>query len=172
MHPTYQERVLNAPDVCQNCLRLVREERQPRDPDRTRSDVTVRESRWSRRKDTTEVAFGPAETVTAQKGIFCDCGVEGSFVRVWNDHEVGRDRFRELLKRLVHSLEHKGVSLDREATVRHALAAFGRLPEEAVGPHRPDVSVDDALAEGIRYGLARAEVQARTETTDESSPPA
>jgi hypothetical protein len=140
-------------DVCQNCLRIVREERQPRDPDRGRSDVTVRESKWSRRKDTTEIAYGPADSPAEAKGVFCSCGVEGSFVRIWDSEDVDHDRFRALLKRLVRSLKHKGVTVDRKATVTHALQA-----------RRDGAGVDDALAEGVRYGLARAEISTRQQT--------
>ena len=170
MHPAYQEHVLSAPDVCSNCLRIVREERHQHEP--RRSDVSVQESQWSRRKDTTEVAFGPADTASDQKGIFCECGVEGSFVRVWDDVDVDRERFRTLLKRLIQTLEHKGVSIHRKATVAHALDAFERLPVEMEGPHRPDTSVDEALSEGVRYGLARAEVQSRSRSTANPTPTA
>ena len=152
MHPAYQEHVLNAVDVCQNCLRIVREERQPHEP--RRSDVSVRESKWSRRRDTTAVAYGPADSPSEAKGVFCSCGVEGSFVRVWDDDDVDADRFRELLKRLLESLEHKGVTVDRKTTLSHALQA-----------RRDGAGVDAALSTGIRYGLARAEASARAHPT-------
>jgi len=59
MHPVFQERVLDAPDVCRNCYRLVREKRLK--PEWRRSDVSVKEADYSRRRQTTEVAYGPAE---------------------------------------------------------------------------------------------------------------
>ena len=164
MHPAYQEHVLNAVDVCQNCLRIVREERHTHEP--RRSDVSVQESQWSRRRDTTDVAFGPGETITDHKGVFCECGVEGSFVRVWGDRDVDREQFRELLKRLLRSLDHKGVSVDRKATAAHALDALDRTGEYR--HYRPDGMIDEALSEGVRYGLARAEVQARTGVSTDS----
>jgi hypothetical protein len=162
VHPAYQEHVLNAVDVCQNCLRIVREERQPHEP--RRSDVSVRESKWSRRRDTTAVAYGPADSPSEAKGVFCDCGVEGSFTRIWDDEDITREQFREFVKRLVQSLEHKGVSVDRKTTVAHALDAY----DDRSGPYRryrTAGEVDAWLSDAVRYGLARAEASARAHPT-------
>jgi len=152
MNDTYQERVWNAADVCVNCLRVVREER-PTPPEWRQRD-SIEEADYSRRRDTTEVAYGPGETVSEHKGIFCECGVEGSFVRVWRDEDVDADRFRTLLKRLLESLEHKGVTVDRKTMISHALQA-----------RRDGADVDEAFSQGIRYGLARAEASARAQPT-------
>jgi hypothetical protein len=151
MHPVYQERVLNAPDICRNCYRLVREKRLK--PEWRRSDVSVKEADYSRRRQTTEVAYGPAEDVCESKGIFCDCGTEGSFVRYWEDEDIDADRFRAFVKRLLGALASKGVSLDRETTAAYALQA-----------RRDGETVDAALSTGVRYGLQRAEVDSRAST--------
>jgi hypothetical protein len=156
MNETYQDRVWNAPDVCVNCLRLVREERPTRPEWRQRD--SIEEADYSRRRDTTEVAYGPGDAVSEHKGIFCECGVEGSFVRAWDDEDVTPDRFRTFVKRLLRVLDHKGVTVDPKATATYALQAF-----------REGHDVDAALSVGIDYGLQRAEVRSRANSDSASA---
>ena len=153
MYPSeYQEHVLSAPDVCTNCLRLIREERT--DPARKWRDAR---SYYARNKATTEIDYAPAETVSQTEQVFCECGCSGAFDRVWNDRDIDRQRFRSMLKRLIRSLERKGLTIDRQRMAAHALQAYGRQHTTA-----DDVRVrivtdpDAALAQGLNVGLMAA----------------
>ncbi|WP_407344227.1 hypothetical protein [Haloplanus litoreus] len=104
MHESFQDRILSAVDVCNNCFAVVREQRLKA----KRNWEVSREAYWSRRNRQTTVEFAPADSVSEQKGIFCDCGVEGSYERIWDDREIGRDRFKRYIQQIVATLESKG----------------------------------------------------------------
>lgn len=150
MNDAYQEHLLNASDVCQNCLRRIRVER----VDPTRSGMRVEyETYMSRHERHTEIDHGPAESVTDQQGTFCThCGTETAFDRVWDDVDfadpelaLGEARFRELCKNAMRSLEAKGVSIDRHAFATAALSAFDA--------HEP---VDECLGNATEHAIVVA----------------
>jgi hypothetical protein len=146
----YQSRILNAVDTCNNCYRLVRVDRQQRPEDR-RGDVSVKEADYSRRTRTTTVEFAPADTASASKGVFCACGVEGSYERVWSGDDIGRPRFRTFVKRVIRTLERKGITVDRQAFASAALNAYEPLPRPA-----GVADVDEWLAAGLDAGRRAA----------------
>ena len=146
----FQELVLDASDVCQSCFRRIRVER----VDPTRSGMaTEDEQRLGRHERNTEIAYGPAESVTEQKGVFCDrCGTESAYDRVWTPADVhdprstlDRDRFKSMSVNCLESLEAKGLSLDRRTFVARALSELddGWSPDEALSR-----ATDHALAVG------------------------
>ena len=167
MHEILQEHVLSAIDVCNNCFRIVRVERE-RPDQQYESDVTVGEAAWARNRETTSVEYAPAEHASDSKGVFCTCGVEGSFVRTWNGEtvdvyrrvfddetaDVDGERFREFVTAAIRALEHKGVSLDRQTFASHALQA-----------RRDGKCVNEALSAGVSHAIARAEATSRTRVT-------
>ncbi|GAB6863199.1 peptide ABC transporter substrate-binding protein [Haloplanus litoreus] len=164
MHESFQDRILSAVDVCNNCFAVVREQRLKA----KRNWEVSREAYWSRRNRQTTVEFAPADSVSEQKGIFCDCGVEGSYERIWDDREIGRDRFKRYIQQIVATLESKGLSVDRQRLAAYALTAYDeRLPPDVVGPEPESVpSINEALARGVVRGLHDSTTLDQRETTD------
>jgi predicted Fe-S protein YdhL (DUF1289 family) len=143
MNGPYGDLVLDANDVCNGCLRHVRQER----VDPVRAGMT-REYEESLERDprTTEIGFAPADSVSDHKGVFCaGCGTESPHARFWAEADVGEDWFRELLRNLLRTCESKGVSLARQPTVAMALQEW-----------RDGACVDDALHRAVNYGVAVA----------------
>ncbi len=67
--PAYHEHLLDASDVCNSCHRVIRVERQ----DPTRGGLTREfESHYERHRDHTEIGYGPAKSVSDEKGVFCE----------------------------------------------------------------------------------------------------
>jgi len=151
MQGPYADRVFDASDVCNNCLRRIRVER----IDPTRAGLTREyETTLTRNRQTTVVDHGPAESVTDQQGTFCErCGTESAYDRWWADSDIDADRFRGLVQQLLRTLEAKGVSVARKPAAAHALQA-----------RRDGDSVDEALATGVDAGLQSA--VARDSDTD------
>jgi len=142
----YTERLLDAPDVCKSCLRIIRIERV--DPARSETDADGKlrdiETMYERDPTTTEVAYGPADSVGEQKGVFCaECGTEGAHDDFWRDDDVDDERFRELVQHAIATLEEKGVTLSRQDFARHAL--YQR--------HRQEEDVDKALSEATKAAI-------------------
>jgi len=133
MSEVYQERLLNASDVCANCLRVIRVERV--DPTR---DGMIREyeSHFERHPRNTEIAYGPADSVSNCKGVFCDrCGTEGAHERIWSSEDVGDARFERLVKQAIATLDWKDVTLQPQDFAAHALQQRkdGATVDEALG---------------------------------------
>jgi len=133
MSEAYQEHILNASDVCSNCLRVIRIERV--DPTR---DGMVREyeSHYERHRRTTEIAYAPADSASNVKGVFCDrCGTEGAHDRIWRSEDVDDRRFRELVQQAIATLDFKGVTLQAQDFAAHALQQRrdGADVDEALG---------------------------------------
>ena len=153
--PAYHEHLLDASDVCNSCHRVIRVERQ----DPTRGGLTREfESAFERHRDHTEIGYGPAKSVSEEKGVFCErCGTESPYDRIWNDAEadVDDERFRELVQTTIRTLEHKGVTLDRQTLAREAL----RRRHE--GEH-----VDDCLGEATEAAIRRAITRSGADQTD------
>ena len=144
MNGAYADHILDASDVCANCLRVIRVERV--DPTR---DGMIREyeSHYERHPHTTEIAYGPADSVSNVKGVFCDrCGTEGPYTddRVWTSERaddgtridtVDDARFEELVKQAIATLDYKGVSIQPHDFAAHALQQRkdGATVDEALG---------------------------------------
>ena len=135
----YQEHILDAPDVCSNCLRKNRQDRV--DPVRGGLGREL-DSHYERDPRRTTVEFAPHEIPARSKGVFCRCGVEGPHDRVWRPEGVDRDRFKELLMAAVETLERKQVAVDRREMLCQALAAY-----------KAGADVDEALTRGIEQGM-------------------
>jgi len=139
MSSAYQEHVLHAADVCNSCLGMIRVERL--NPVRTGMSREY-EACYERHKKRTVIDYGPAESVSDQKGVWCVCGVENARTRIWSDQDINTDRFHDLIQRLLRTLEAKGVTVARKPLAAHALQA-----------RRDGDSVDEALAAGVDAGL-------------------
>ncbi|WP_049979377.1 hypothetical protein [Halolamina rubra] len=160
-HPSeYQEHVLNAPDVCSNCFRLVRVERE-----RPASGFRPAETFYARNQATTSVEHAPADTVSESEAVFCACGAESAFDRIWSWRDVNRERFHELLKHLLRSAERKGLSIARQPAAAHALASHEQRHERDDAQVRVECDVDAALADGLLAGLRVANVRAGADAT-------
>jgi len=128
MHEAYAEHLFDASDVCRGCLKRIRVRR----IDPYKSNDLEAAATLSRKRQTTEIGYGPADSVTDEKGTFCDeCGTESAFDRVWDSvdfHDpagaLGYDRFKELAKNAMASLEAKGVDIDRHAFATTALSRY------------------------------------------------
>lgn len=154
MHGPYADHLLDASDVCSNCLRKTRLER----VDPVRGGITRElDSHLERDDRRTEIGYGPADRVSEQKGVFCTCGVEGSFERVWRD-EIGPQQFRRLLKNTMRTLAEKGVSYRRKTMAGTALQEF-RNRVDARGTLFPFLeagTVDDILSNALGAAIATA----------------
>jgi hypothetical protein len=131
MNGPYEDHLLNASDVCSNCLSLIREER----VDPTRSGLgRDYEVTLQRRKRATIIGYGPSDAVSESKGVFCECGVESARERIWTAADVDRDRFKTLLANAVRTLETKDVSLRRKETLAYGINAYdaGDGPDQAI----------------------------------------
>ena len=141
MADLYEEKLIGARDVCSNCFRLRLVERvEVRSRGMAASPET--ESTYTRRKRTTTLDHHPADPPASDKHLFCNCGVSNARTRIWDPSDVERDRFKELIKGAVQSLEYKGVSLKRNETVMYALHHFDEHED-----------VDRALATAIDLGV-------------------
>lgn len=143
----YDDRILEARDVCRNCLRLVKVERL----DPTKTGMTREYERsYERDQRNTSIEYAPADRVSEQKGVFCECGTEHARTRIWEDADVDRERFRELVKHLISTLRRKGLNLHASRTAGYALQA-----------RQDGATVDAALRQGVSAGL-----RARTNDAD------
>ena len=132
MNGAYAEHIFDASDVCRNCLRVIRVERV--DPSRG-GMIREYESHYERHPTHTEIAYGPADSVSNVKGVFCDrCGTEGAHDRIWRSEDVGDARFEELVKQAIATLDWKGVTLQAQDFAAHALQQ-----------RKDDATVDEAL---------------------------
>ena len=152
--PAYHEHLLDASDVCNSCHRVIRVERI--DPMRSEKDANGQlrkvETMFERRRETTEIGYGPARSVSEEKGVFCtECGTESPYDRIWDDGEddVSDERFRELVQATIRTLEHKGVTVHRQTLAREALRR-----------RHDNEHVDDCLGEATEAAITRAITQA------------
>lgn len=141
MQGPYADHILDANDVCSNCFSKNRVERV--DPVMSSSDFRHElDSHYSRDPKRTTIGFGPSDVPARSKGIFCNCGVEGSFERLWEPKEVSQDKFKELLKSAVRTLREKDVSLREQETIRYAVSHWKEHDD-----------VDRALATALQAGI-------------------
>jgi len=154
MHGPYADHILDARDVCSNCFRHVRVERV--DPVMSRDGLRhALDSHYSRKQKTTTREYHDSDpAVTHAEATFCQCGVEGTYERLWSPTDLSRDRFKTLLKQVLRTLSHKGVQFTdgrKRETVAYALQSFD---------HNGDA--DQAFGEAIEMGIvAQASVQSR-----------
>jgi hypothetical protein len=147
----YDDRVLGAPDVCNNCFQLVRVER----VDPTRGGITRKmEAHYERVRKNTVVDYGPADTVSGQKGVFCDCGVEGSRERIWSDADVDRERIKAFIQALATTLRRKGLSPNVSVLAGYAIQA-----------HKDGLTTDAALRAGVSAALRSREQTGQDRST-------
>lgn len=163
-NPVFQERLLHAADVCSNCLGLIREERDVVPIREQKQNRTYPTARYSRNRQTTSVEHVPTEQPADSTTIFCECGCTSSYDR-YREEIVGRERFRELLKQAIKTVEAKGVSLSREHAVRRAMKLG--CPSESTFPV---YAADKAIGEGIEFGVEMATVQSRSRTSPSAVP--
>jgi hypothetical protein len=150
----YHETLVGASDVCRNCLRIRLVERIEV---RSRGLTATPESTYTRHRRTTSLGHHPSDEPTDDKHLFCDCGAPDARTRTWGGGHIDRERYKTLLRRAIRAAEHKGVTLDRERTIKMALRNLAIV----TAWWRSDIdSVDDALADALEYGSAAATVQA------------
>lgn len=142
MQGPYADHILDASDVCSNCLRVNRLERV--DPVRGGLSREL-DSHLERHPRRTTIEFGPHECPPQSKGVFCECGVEGAYERLWDPTDVDEERFKALLKRALRTLEERGVTIKRKETVVYALSHWREYGD-----------VDQALATALEAGLVAA----------------
>lgn len=149
----HQEKLRNAADICDNCFKLRLVERTEV---RSRGLTATPESVYTRHERTTELDHHPSDEPTQDKHLFCDCGVAGPNSRAWDDSDIDRERFKDLLKHAIYSAERKGVTLNRERAVKRGLVNLAVL----TAWWRDDInSVDGALADALEHGSAVATAQ-------------
>jgi hypothetical protein len=156
MHDAYQEHLLDATDVCQSCLRQIRVRR----IDPYRSNDLEAAATLSRKKQNTEIGYGPSESVTEQKGTFCsECGTESAFDRTWEsvdfhdpDGPYGFEHFKSLCQNAMRSLEEAGVSIDRHAFATTALSRY----QDGHG-------IDHCLGEATEHAIVSAAMDSANE---------
>jgi hypothetical protein len=148
MSDPYNDHILGARDVCSNCFRLIRQEHVSpiRKGDRTRDS-----GRWTttfdRIRRRTEVDFADVgDNPTHAKGTWCRCGVESARERIWDEADIDKARFKDLLLNALQTLDEKNVTLRRKETAAYALQAFISGGD----------GVDAALAEAVDAGIVAA----------------
>lgn len=140
MDGVYADLILDSKETCSNCFRTVRVER----IDPTREGFAGEfESHYERRRRSTTIEYAPHEYPPRSKGVFCQCGVEGSHERLWDPTDASDDRLKELIKHGLRSLEHRGVTLRWKKTVGYIIQAF-----------RETNDIDRAFSRGIEKGIA------------------
>lgn len=151
----YEDLILDGSDVCANCFQVRSVERIGKARGTLANEFSVH---FERKKATTEIAYGPADSVTDQKGVFCDpCGTESPFHRIWDADDIDKERFKLLIVNLEATLRQKGVDLKRETMARVALQAF------EVDERGPDESLSVAVDAGTIASVARDTPEADAE---------
>jgi len=153
MNGPYADHILDASDVCSNCFRTVRVERL--DPTRNGFAGEL-ESHFERRRQNTVIGYGPAESVTNIKGVFCECGVEGAHERLWDPTDIQEPKLKRLIKNMIRTLRRKEVALKPKETAAYILHVWSETDD-----------VDRAMSKGIEMGIV---AQAASDTTQEQHP--
>ena len=164
MNEAYAEHIYNALDVCRNCLRPIRIERV--DPTR---DGMIREyeSHYERHPRNTEIAYGPADSVSNVKGVFCGrCGTESPDDRVWTSERaddgtrtdtVDDVQFERLVKQAYATLKHKGVTLQAQDFIAHALQQ-----------RKDGATVDEALSKATEAAIVASAARSDRDEAQET----
>jgi len=135
--PIFQQQILSASDTCNNCFARQRREAS-RGADKWGEEQTYSERcRWQ-----TTVEDVPGPVVQDAGTLFCDCGADGPYTRIWDSRDVGAERRKSLILAAVDTLEAKGYRVER----RFVEIVVDELPPAAeLAPHRKDV-VNQAFA--------------------------
>lgn len=157
--PVFQERLLHADDVCYNCFGLVREWRVVVPVHEQKQNRTYPTACYARNRQTTSVEHVPSECPTDSTTIFCECGCSGSHNR-YRSEIVDKEQFKELLKQALQTVEAKGVTLSREHAIKRAMKLGCPSATQF-----PVYSADEAIAQGIEFGVEMASVQPHASTT-------
>jgi|GEM_PF-4143611 len=144
LHPILTEDILEAGDVCQNCHRRIRSRRVHRRSRDPASPTSVRRSKYRRRRRSTVVDYGPGDTADESRGVWCHCGAEDAWTRLWETAHW--ERVRELIKATIRTLESKGYTVDRDAFALVALARCGTAP---IGPNGIAAALSASIAAGV-----------------------
>lgn len=134
---TFQHAILSSSQICSNCFRRRRREAvRPREyePDETYDERI----RWR-----TSVEDVPDVVVREQQAVFCECGVDSPYARIWDEDEgdVDDERFAELLTNALVTL----VRLEEISTRPEAR----RIAERAWATWREGATVNEALSAGV-----------------------
>lgn len=120
----FQELVLDDPEVCNNCFGRIRRERARTESSTLRLDVSVEKSPYTRVETQTTIDHVPGGTPSESVAVFCECGVESAYERIWTDGDdrcLRMRRVKDLLRAMIRTLEAKGVTLDRPTCIRLAI---------------------------------------------------
>jgi len=158
-HAAFQEHILDATGICSSCFREIRVERiDPYYSTQLEAAATL-----TRKKQNTEIGYGPSESVTEQQGTFCtECGTESAYDRTWDSVDFhdpagayGFERFRELCQNTMRTLEQKGVSIDRHAFATTALSRY----DDGHG-------IDHCLGEATEHAIVSSAMDSANERAD------
>lgn len=124
MPDAYADHLLEAHDICYNCLSVVRVERI--DPFRSTPQLGTDDeiiTQYERKRQHTTIGYGPHDEPPKSKGVFCTCGIEDARRRLWDVDDCPRHKFKQLVQNAIRSLEHKGITINRRTFARTALQA-------------------------------------------------
>lgn len=163
----FQQHILNSSRVCTNCLKRKKRERQrgARAWEDLFSDHTYLEN-----EPHTTAEYVPDEPVTNARHRFCSCGAHGSYTRIWDDDDIALDRFRDLVKHAIETLDAEGFDVNRSRVAYRAIQAFYTRRRhgpyrEGRAPDRPD-SINDCLAAGVDAGVTDPDPEPAPEAAD------
>jgi len=157
MHGPYADHILDARDVCLNCGRKNRTDRvsaHMRDGVATGKTLDSHLSRDKRRTSREHVTLGeePAHCET----VFCECGVETQFERIWSALDYGQ--FKSYVKRIIRTLREKRVDVTERTLMEHAFRGFRETVRDR-GLFLPVLEqdvVDELLADAVDAAIATA----------------
>lgn len=149
----FEHEIWNASDVCQHCF--CRRRREAIRPRRYQDD----EHYLERDREQTDIGYAPTGSMSDSRGVFCECGVPSAFTRNWSVDDLDRDRFHELVKNLIRTLEAKAFDVDRVEFARVAIHGWNRIPRgDEHGPRRQwpvNAALEDALEEAVDRSIAQ-----------------
>lgn len=164
--PIFQTEILSASDVCSNCFaRQRRQSAKPlerathADTDEEGYPVQDEDGHWVSRYSErvtwqTTVDDVPGPVVHEAGQLFCDCGADGAFTRIWDSRDVGLERRKALILSAIETLRAKGFRVDTRA---FAEAVVDELPApKQLAPHRADV-VNTAFKTAAEAGCHEAD---------------
>lgn len=147
--PIFQTEILSASDVCSNCF--ARQRRLSSKPLQRATHADTDEDGYPMQDDDGHWVSRYSERVTWQTFVddvpgpvvhdagtlFCDCGADGAYTRIWDARDLHTERRKALILAAVETLRAKGYRVDTRA---FATAVVEQLPPaEQLGPHRKDI---------------------------------
>jgi hypothetical protein len=151
----YQDHILDNPCVCNNCFRRRSRERHHRESRDPTEPTSATRSPTTRVRASTTVEHGPAESPSESQGVFCACGAESAFDRLWDGDSLTDERFKTLLVAVVETLGELDVTLRRKPTLSLALQYYrdGQTVNNALG---------QAIETGVETATARPDRESKT----------